>query len=188
MAHTPTPSHDGAVPASLELRLLALRRRYAIDVQPLAKWRATPAGGDEIEIAEGDPWPTGAVSVAFDRHTVTIPSPWPLADVRLDLDVGGDADVVLHSRFGRSMHRILAGGGALPAPARAFGIRIDAHAAGGAARLGATRLLLVGPDVGDALARIEAEPDPDVRERALLAWELRAGANAGPPPAGTDGP
>jgi len=183
MQHPANPPDPGDGPVSVDRRLIALRRRHAIDVLPLANWRATRDGGGAADIAEGEPWPTGIGAVSFERHTVTIPASWPLADVRLDLDLGGGAEVTLHSRYGRETHRIGAGGSALTPPTRAFGIRIVGHATGVAPRLGATVLLLVDPELGAALARLESEADPTALDHELSVWERRP---VGRPTAETD--
>lgn len=165
-------------------RIAALWRRDAIDVLALANWKVSTAGAalaEAVEIAEGEPWPSTDARVAFERHTATIPADWPLADVRLDLDVGADATVVLHSRHGIERHRIARGGSTLAPPTRAFGIQIvaearDAVASPGTAsrpHLGATRLLLTTPDAAAELAQLEAEA------------EAIAGAAAAPPTAAT---
>ncbi len=121
--------------------------RPVIDELLVAHWKATPEGGEPVEITAGTPWPATGARVGFDRHTVTVPAEWPLDDVRLELDVGSEASVTMHSRFGIESHRIDRGGGALVPPARAFGIRIAAEppASGALAVFGATRLVLLGP-------------------------------------------
>jgi hypothetical protein len=188
MPQPQNPHDPGTASASVERRLVELRRRHAIDVLPLANWRAATEGGAPADIAEGDAWPTGRGGVTFERHTVTIPAEWPLADVRLDLDIGGEAEVTLHSRYGPETHRIGPGGSALTPPTRAFGIRILARATEAEPRLGPTALRLVDPEFGAALARLQAEADPAARERALSAWELRTTTRpAGGVEPGTEG-
>jgi hypothetical protein len=129
----------------------------AIDVLPLANWKATSATAGVVEIAEGEAWPPGP-TVAFERHTVTVPAAWPLADVRLELDVGAEGVAVLHSRLGIERHPIGPAAPPLRAPTRAFGLRIEARRpsqavddATVAPRLGTTRLVLLEADgTGDA--------------------------------------
>jgi hypothetical protein len=123
--------------------------RRVIDALTLANWKATTTSAGTVEIAQGEPWPPGG-AVAFERHTVTVPAPWPLADVRLELDVGADAVAVLHSRLGVERHPIGAAAPPLRTPTRAFGLRIEAHRAPpsvddgtGGPHLGTTRLVLL---------------------------------------------
>ena len=93
-----------------------------IDVLTLANWKAWSAAAGTVEIAMGDPWPAGD-TVAFERHTVTIPAAWPLGAVRLEIDAGGPGHAELHSRLGRERHPVGPDAPALPVPTRAFGIR-----------------------------------------------------------------
>jgi hypothetical protein len=123
--------------------------RRVIDALTLANWKATTASAGTVEIAQGEPWPPGD-AVAFERHTVTVPATWPLADVRLELDVGADAVAVLHSRLGVERHPTGPAAPPLRTPTRAFGLRIEARRASpsaedgaGGPRLGTTRLVLL---------------------------------------------
>ena len=45
---------------------------------------------DGAPIGAGQPWPTREGVVAFRCPSVTVPADWPLEDVRLDLDLGGE--------------------------------------------------------------------------------------------------
>jgi hypothetical protein len=114
--------------------------------------------------------------------------------VRLELDVGAGAEVLLHSYRGRERHTIGRFGPALAAPTRAFGIRVETGAAsaasgeragdaGPAPRLGATRLVLHAPGAAAALDALAAgaasvaaawavgapRPDDEMRLAALEA-------------------
>jgi hypothetical protein len=128
--------------------------RPVIDSLPLANWKATSAAAGTVEIAQGEPWPLGA-TIAFERHTVTVPASWPLADVRLELDVGAEAVAILHSRLGVERHPIGPDEPPLRAPTRAFGLRVEAHRSAPAVdqgtfvpRFGTTRLVLL--EAGEA--------------------------------------
>jgi hypothetical protein len=122
--------------------------RRVQDALALANWKVTTTSAGTVEIAQGEPWPPGD-AVAFERHTVTVPATWPLADVRLELDVGADAVAVLHSRLGVERHRIGTAAPPLRTPTRAFGLRIEAHRpppsddGTGGPLLGTTRLILL---------------------------------------------
>jgi hypothetical protein len=123
--------------------------RLVADALALANWKATTVSADAVEIAEGEPWPPGD-AVAFERHTVTVPAAWPLADVRLQLDVGADGVAILHSRLGVERHPIGPAAPPVRAPTRAFGLRIEARRASravddgtGGPRLGTTQLVLL---------------------------------------------
>jgi alpha-mannosidase len=148
--------------AHLRARLADLRAWRVRDAMPLGHWRATPAGGEPVEIAEGDPWPAREGDadngvVAFDRHTVTFPADWPLADVRLELDAGGEGLALVHSKFGKRAFGLDPYHRELAVPALAFGLRLEAVARRPFGepvpdpRFGVTRLLRLDPDV-EALA------------------------------------
>ncbi|MDF1521352.1 MAG: glycoside hydrolase family 38 C-terminal domain-containing protein [Trueperaceae bacterium] len=166
-----TDPHDPRNPAQrlahLRARLGDLRAWRVRDAMPLGHWRATPLGGEPVEIAAGDPWPTregvvgdGTVGdglVAFDRHTVTFPADWPLADVRLELDAGGEGLALVHSKFGKHAFGLDPYHRELAVPALAFGLRLEAVARRPFGepvpdpRFGVTRLLRLDRDV-EALA------------------------------------
>jgi hypothetical protein len=158
---SPTPDLDLRL-SELRQALDELRCRSVIDTLALANWKASSAMADVTEIAEGDPWPPGD-PVVFERHTVTIPADWPLGDVRLDLDPGGEGDVRLHSRLGPERHRVGTDTPWLPVPTRAFGIRLEARpspaATGEAPRLGRTRLVRLDPQRLALHMRLSAEAD-----------------------------
>jgi hypothetical protein len=158
---SPTPDLDLRL-SELRHALDELRRRSVIDTLALANWRAASAMAGVAEIAEGDPWPPGD-PVVFERHTVTVPAEWPLADVRLDLDPGCDGDVRLHSRLGQERHRVGPGRPWLPVPTRAFGIRLEAQPSpaetGDAPRFGRTCLVRLHPQRLALHTRLSAEAD-----------------------------
>ena len=158
---SPFDPHDPRTPeqrlAHLRARLGDLRAWRVRDAVPLGNWRATPEGGEPVEIAAGDPWPTSDGVVAFDRHTVTFPADWPLGDVRLELDAGGEGLATLHSKFGKRAFGLDPYHRELAVPALAFGLRIEAVARRPFGepvpdpRFGTTRLVRLEPDV-EALA------------------------------------
>ncbi|MFN2321712.1 MAG: alpha-mannosidase [Trueperaceae bacterium] len=129
---SPFDPHDPRSPeqrlAHLRARLGDLRAWRVRDAMPLGHWRATPEGSEPAELEAGDPWPTREGVVAFDRHTVTFPADWPLDEVRLELDAGGEGLATLHSKFGKSAFGLDPHHRELAVPALAFGLRIEAVA------------------------------------------------------------
>src|SRR5437660_10561338 len=51
----------------------------------LTGWRCN---GEPITL--GQPWPVRDGVVVFEHSTIDVPSDWPLEDIRLDLDPGGE--------------------------------------------------------------------------------------------------
>lgn len=161
MTRSPFDPHDPRTPeqrlAHLRARLSDLRAWRVRDALPLGNWRATPAGGESVEIVAGDPWPTREGVVAFDRHTVTFPADWPLAHVRLELDAGGEGLALVHSKYGKRAFGLDPHHRELAVPALAFGLRIEAVARRPFGepvpdpRFGVTRLVRLDADV-EALA------------------------------------
>jgi alpha-mannosidase len=162
---SPIDPHDPRTPeqrlAHVRARLGDLRAWRVRDALPLGNWRATPEGGEPVAIAEGDAWPTRTGVVAFDRHTVTFPAEWPLADVRLELDAGGEALAILHSKFGQRAFGLDPYHRELAVPALAFGLRIEAVARRPFGepvpdpRFGTTRVVWLDADVERLVHRLD---------------------------------
>ncbi|GAC1445431.1 MAG: alpha-mannosidase [Chloroflexota bacterium] len=107
-----------------------------------------------VALRAGSAWPHRDGVVSIDHAHIEVPAEWPMADVRLDLDVGGEALVCLQyddgtsERFGHDPfhHRY-------PVTQRGFSLSVEAVARSpfGApnrdARLGRSRLLLTEPGV-----------------------------------------
>jgi len=117
-----------------------------------------PADAPAQEIATGAPWPTRTAAIVFERPSVTVPARWPLADARVDLDTAAPLTAVVHSKHGRVVTTVAPGRSSLPAPALAYGLRLEATAevAATAPRFGRARLVRVDPDVAARADRLTA--------------------------------
>ena len=137
--------------------------RRVLETFDLGHWRVTRASGDWQPIERDEPWPGGVGPVAFERHTVTVPPAWPLAQVRLVLAPGGRGRAVVHSKHGLVTFELAPDGSEVPVPALAFGLRLEADdvprdASADPPRFGGARLELLDADVlgGASDGRAEA--------------------------------
>lgn len=164
----------------LRARAAALDEARVLERFDLEMWRAVPADAPAQEIAADEPWPTRTADIAFERPSVTVPARWPLADARVELETEAPLTAIVHSKHGRVAIEVAPGRTSLPAPALAYGLRLEATAevAATAPRFGRARLVRVDPDVTARAARLTgllAEAAELLESGRLEAAEARLG-------------
>jgi alpha-mannosidase len=106
----------------LEVRLDELTSWRRRAVRPVEAWRF-----DGAPLALGSPWPEVAGGHVLEAEA-TVPDDWPLDDVRLALDVGGESLVTLSAPEASASWGLDPNHTTFPVPGRRFAIRVEAVA------------------------------------------------------------